>query len=144
MSDKPSFTVTEVKEEGKTTESSTKGFAKMKQELKGLDKGEVVGRIGDAPEEPEVVEEELSDSDEKKRGQYIDLLQEVLIPHKLSKLSNSDENRERLFSKLGRLTLDELKEFVPSKYKSKVGKDLESMPTDMRAEINMRYKDISP
>lgn len=144
MSDKPSFTVTKIKEEGKATESSAKGFAQMKKELKGMEGGELIGKIGDTPEEPEMVTEELSDDDEKKREQYIELLQGVLRPHRLGKLVPLDENKERLFSKLERLTLIELKEFVPSKYKSKVGKDLESLPAAMRAEINMRYKDISP
>ncbi len=145
MPNEPSYKVTEIEQEGKTTQSPMSGMAEVRKEIKGLEKGAVTGSIGDIPEKVEIEEEELSVSDEKKRDDYIDLLQNVLIPHKLGKLTSREENQERLFSKLSRLTLAELKEFVPSKYKVKVGKvDSESVPTSMRAEINMRYKNISP
>lgn len=135
-----------VKQEPKdeASESPTKGFAQVKQELKNYTGGDpVMGVIGEVKPEPEIVEEDLSSEDEERRLAYISLLQGVLLPHKLGKLTSIDENRERLFSKLDRLTLDELKKFVPSKVK--VGKvDTQSIPTNIRAEINMRYRNISP
>ncbi len=142
MPDKASYIVTEIKQEGVKTQSPISGMAQVRQEIKGLEKGEIVGTIGDVTEKVEVENEELSDNDNKKRETYIELLQTILMPHRLGKLTSKEENQERLFSKLERLSLDELKAFVPSKYKKYVGKD--DLPTAMRAEVNMRYKEISP
>ncbi len=94
-------------------------------------------------QEPIVEVETLTEQAESQRNAYVSLLQEVLIPHRLGKLTTKEENQERLFSKLDRLSLAELMRFVPSKVK--VGEiDLQSIPTNVRAEINMRYKEISP
>ncbi len=136
---------TEIEEpEGKTSESQAKGLAKAKRDIGGSTSGEVVlGTIGEVKQEPVVGVETLTEQAEKQRQAYISLLQGVLIPHKLGKLTTKEENQERLFSKLDRLTLAELMRFVPSSVK--VGEiDAQSIPANMKAEINMKYKDISP
>ena len=132
------------REQGETSESQAVGLAKAKRELGGSTYGEVVsGTIGEVEQEPIVEVETLTEQAESQRNAYVSLLQEVLIPHRLGKLTTKEENQERLFSKLDRLSLAELMRFVPSKVK--VGEiDLQSIPTNVRAEINMRYKEISP
>ena len=127
--------------EGKASESPNKVFGELKRGLGGSTGGDVItGVIGEEVQESEV---SVEVQDEEKRQVYISLLQEVLIPHRLGKLTSREENQERLFSKLDRLTLGELKRFVPSKVR--VGKvEPQSIPINIRAEINTRYKDISP
>mgnify|MGYP003151596150 CR=1 FL=1 len=139
----PFKTIVEEPEKG-GSESPTKGFAEVKKELKEYTSGEpIMGTIGEERHEPEVMVEELLPEDEEKRMAYIELLQNVLIPHKLSRLALPEENKERLFSKLDRLTLAELKAFVPSKVK--VGKvEPQSIPINQKAEINHRYRNLSP
>lgn len=137
-----SYKVTKEEPEGTKSESPSVGMRKMMGETKGLS-GAVSGSIGEVKTEPVVSVENLTPQAEEQRQEYIGLLQTVLIPHKLHKLASKEENQERLFSKLDRLTLGELKAFMPSKLK--VGEiDLQSVPANVRAEINMRYKDISP
>ncbi len=132
------------RKQGNTSESQASGLGKVKRELGGSTHGEVVsGKIGEVEQEPIIEVESLTEQAEKQRGAYVSLLQGVLIPHRLGKLTTKEENQERLFSKLDRLSLAELMRFVPSKVK--VGEvDLQSIPTNVRAEINMRYKEISP
>lgn len=138
-----SYTVT--KENSGKTEGMASGLRQMASKTKGLTKGSMSGRIGDVPEAPVVDIEELTESEEVKRLDYITLLEGVLRPHKLYKLATAAENSERLSAKLARLTLDELKAFVPSKYKAQVGKvEPEAVPVNIRADMNMRYKEISP
>ncbi len=138
-----SYTVT--KQDSGKTEGIASGMRQMAAKTKGLTKGSVSGKIGDVPEVPVAEIEELTESEEGKRHEYIALLQGVLRPHKLYKLASKEENQERLFAKLDRLTLDELKAFVPSKYKAHVGRvEPEAVPANIRADMNMRYKAISP
>lgn len=139
-----SYTITKEEPKGGKSEGIASGMKEMASKTKGLTKGSVSGRIGDMPEAPVTVEE-LTEIEEVKRLEYITLLEGVLRPHKLYKLATAEENRERMSAKLARLTLDELKAFVPSKYKAKVGKvESEAVPANIRADMNMRYKNISP
>ncbi|KKL65026.1 hypothetical protein LCGC14_2159100 [marine sediment metagenome] len=132
------------REQGETSESQATGIARARRDLGGSTHGEVVsGKIGEVGQEPIIEVESLTKEAEEQRNACVSVLQAVLIPHRLGKLTTREENQERLFSKLDRLTLAELMRFIPSRVK--VGEvDLQSIPTNIRAEINMRYKEISP
>lgn len=132
---------TVIEESGK--ESIGTGMGEVRKELKHHTGGLVKGFIGKPPVDKEYHPENLTDQAMELKAAYVALLQEVIIPPRLFRTATPQENREAVFLKMDRLTLEELKRFIPKEVKvSEVNP--QEVDGTTRAEINRRWRDISP
>ena len=106
------------------------------------------GYIGDPPIFKETKAEVLNETEKSEKVCLVEVLKKNLRPLKVNLRSMPSEDRESMFRKLEKADLATLRKFFSEIQegivKSILKGDYENLDPDIVAELNAKYKDVSP
>lgn len=106
------------------------------------------GYIGDPPPFKETRLESLNETEKAEKATLVEILKKNLRPTKVNLRSMPSEDREQMYRKLEKADLATLRRFfsdIPEGVvKSILKGEGETLDPDIVAELNFKYKDVSP